>query len=94
VNLRIEDGVAATGAAGPAIPAGRSSFVEALAAALGGADSTIRQADDAAALVAAGGDDIVGASIARAKADVELEIASVTASRVSGAINSLLQTQV
>ena len=94
MNVRIDDGVAGAAGVRSEAPAGGSSFGEALAAALGGAGSSIRQADDAAALVAAGGDDIVGASIARAKADVALEIASVTASRVSGAINSLLQTQV
>lgn len=94
MNIKIDDGVASASPA-PSGPAGAArSFGAVLAAALNGADAGIRRADDAAALVAAGGDDIVGASIARAKADVALEVVSVTAARVSGAINTLLQTQV
>ena len=71
-----------------------SGFGAILAAALDGASSAIAGADARAAAVAAGAGSIADASIARAKADAALEIASVTASRVSGALNALLQTQV
>jgi flagellar hook-basal body complex protein FliE len=70
------------------------SFGDALASALDGAKNALEGADASAALVAAGKGDVVTASVARAKADVVLEIVSTTAARISGAINSLLQTQV
>jgi|SRR5579864_6998163 len=71
-----------------------SGFGDVLIAALDSASSAIAGADARAAAVAAGSGSIADASIARAKADTALEIASVTASRVSAALNALLQTQV
>ena len=62
--------------------------------ALGSTADALHGADVAAAVLAGGGGDVAGVSIARAKADVALEVVSVAASRVSGAVNSLLQTQV
>lgn len=94
MNVRPIDAVSAADTAGGVRPAAPASFGDALAAALGDAGDAVARADGAAALVAAGAGDVVGASIARAKADVVLEIASVTASRVSGAVETLLQTQV
>ena len=70
------------------------TFGAALADALRCADDAVRAADDRAAALAAGSGSIVDASIARAKADVALDVVSVAASRVSGAVESLLQTQV
>jgi flagellar hook-basal body complex protein FliE len=94
MNIGIVDGVASPSlpAAGPSSRA--SSFGDALARALENTSDALRGADDQAALVASGSGDIATASIARAKADVALEVVSVAASRVSGAVNSLLQTQV
>jgi flagellar hook-basal body complex protein FliE len=74
-------------------PAG-GTFGAALADAIDGAAGAIDRADGLAGAVAIGGGDVVQASIARAKADVMLEVVAATASRVSGALNSLLQTQV
>lgn len=94
MNVEIVDGVARGGLA-PAMPShGPSSFTDALATALGSAADALHGADVEAAVLAGGGGDVVSASIARAKADVALEVISVAASRVSGAVNSLLQTQV
>lgn len=94
MNVEIVDGVARGGLA-PAAPShGPSSFTDALATALGGAADALHGADVEAAVLAGGSGDVVSASIARAKADVALEVISVAASRVSGAVNSLLQTQV
>jgi flagellar hook-basal body complex protein FliE len=70
------------------------AFADALAAALDGASQAVEGADARAGALAAGTGSIVDASIARAKADVVLEIAAVAASRISGAVNALLQTQV
>jgi len=94
VNVGIVDGVASFGSPPGAAAATPSSFGDALASALGSASDALQGANEQAALLAAGGGDIAGASIARAKADVALEVDSVAASRVSGAVNSLLQTQV
>src|ERR1700736_6373155 len=71
-------------------PASTNSF----AALLDGLSSVLRRADESAARLAIGGGSVAEASIARAKADVLLEVAAVAASRVSGAISTLLQTQV
>lgn len=70
------------------------AFANALAAAIDGTASAVERADGSAGAVAAGKGDVVSASVVRAKADVALEIVAVTASRISGAINTLLQTQV
>ena len=94
MNVDIVDGVAQAGLSPSGSPSAPSSFGDALARALGGAADALHGADVAAAVLASGGDDVTGASIARAKADVALEVISVAASRVSGAVNSLLQTQV
>ena len=94
MNLDIVDGVAQAALPSTVSASTRSSFGDALASALGGAAEALHGADVDAAVLAGGGGDIAGASIARAKADVALEVISVAASRVSGAVNSLLQTQV
>lgn len=75
-------------------PGAQASFGDVLAAAVDGASAAVEQADARAGEIAAGSGNVVAASVARAKADVVLEIVSVAASRISGAINSLLQTQV
>jgi hypothetical protein len=50
-------------------------------------------ADNMAAGLAAGHGDIAELAIARAKADIMLEMTAVAAARISGALNALLQTQ-
>jgi len=71
-----------------------TSFGAALASAIDGAAMALERADGSAGAMAVGTGSVVDASIARAKADVALEVVSVAAARVSGALNSLLQTQV
>ena len=73
---------------------GAPSFTEAMTAAVDGLANSVAHADNLAASVAAGNGGIAEAAIARAKADVMLEVAAVAASRVSGSITTLLQTQV
>lgn len=80
---------AATLAAKPA-----HTFTTALGDALDGLAASLSQADGLAAAFAVGKGNIAAAAIARAKADVALEIAAVAASRVTGAISVLMQTQV
>lgn len=93
MNIGIVDGIAQPGL--PATgPSKASSFGDALARALEGTSDALHGADEQAVQLAAGSGDVAGASIARAKADVALEVVSVAASRISGAVNSLLQTQV
>jgi flagellar hook-basal body complex protein FliE len=70
-----------------------ASFAAMLASMTNSAAGAVVAADRSAAMLASGGGDVAAAAIARAKADVALEIASVSASRVSSAITSLLQTQ-
>ena len=94
MNIDIVDGVAQAGLRPAPSASTPSSFGDALASALGGAADALHGADVQAAVLAGGGGDVAGAAIARAKADVALEVISVAASRVSGAVNSLLQTQV
>jgi len=66
----------------------------AFAALLDSANHSLARADAAAASLAAGTGSVAEAAVARAKADVELEVASIAASRASNAIATLLQTQV
>jgi flagellar hook-basal body complex protein FliE len=73
---------------------GDVSFGDALGSAVDGLSHALARADALAASVASGKAAIAEASIARAKADVMLEVAAITAARVSGAISQLLQTQV
>ena len=95
MNVGIVDGVSQPGAPAASTPSpNASSFGDALARALDGTSDALRGADEQAALLTAGGSDVAAVSIARAKADVALEVVSVAASRVNGAINSLMQTQV
>lgn len=70
------------------------SFAAALSGALDRVAFALDRADGLAAGVSAGRASIADASIARAKADVLLEIAAVAASRVSAAVTTLLQTTV
>lgn len=72
----------------------RPSFAAALAGAVDLVAGALDRADGLAAGVSTGRASITDASVARAKADVLLEIAAVAASRVSGAVNTLLQTAV
>jgi flagellar hook-basal body complex protein FliE len=76
----------------PAAPS--TSFETALGSATAALSDAIAHADALAASVASGTTSVADASIARAKADVMLEIAAVAASRVSTSISTLLQTQV
>lgn len=61
---------------------------------LDGANVALQRADVAAASLAAGTGSVAEAAVARAKADVELEVTAIAASRVSNAVATLLQTQV
>lgn len=70
------------------------SFADALGSAANAMTAALNRADALASAVAAGKAEIADAAIARAKADVMLEVAAIAASRVSGAISTLLQTQV
>ena len=69
------------------------SFSETLANALDSLSGALTKADALAAAVPEKKADIADASIARAKADVMLEVAAITASRISGAVSQLMQTQ-
>ena len=80
------------GVAPPRPPGG--SFGDALAAAIDDAAMALDRADGKAGAMAMGTGSVADASIARAKADVALEVVAVTASRISGALNALAQTQV
>ena len=71
-----------------------TTFADALSSAADSLARSLERADALAAGVAMGKADIAEAAIARAKADVMLEVAAIAASRVSGAITTLLQTQV
>ena len=71
-----------------------ASFGEALGSAIDGLSQSLQRADALAAAIPSGHASIADASIARAKADVALEVAAIAAARVSGAISQLLQTQV
>ena len=72
----------------------QASFGDVLGSAADAMTNELARADALASAVAAGKADIAGAAIARAKADVMLEVAAIAASRISGAISTLLQTQV
>jgi flagellar hook-basal body complex protein FliE len=80
------------GHAGDAVSGG-ARFAATLAAMTDSVAGAVGAADRSAAMLAAGTGDVAATAIARAKADVALEIASVAASRVSSAITALLQTQ-
>ena len=71
-----------------------ASFSQTLGALLDGASGSIAAADGLAAGLVAHRSSVADAAIARAKADALLEIAAAAASRVSGAVTALLQTQV
>lgn len=70
-----------------------ASFSETLTSALDSLSGALEKADSLAAAVPEKKADIADASIARAKADVMLEVAAITASRISGALSQLMQTQ-
>jgi flagellar hook-basal body complex protein FliE len=84
----------ASPAAGGRPAASETSFGSLLASMVDDATEALDRADGMAGAVAQGGGDVVAASVARAKADVILQAVAVTAARASGALNSLLQTQV
>jgi flagellar hook-basal body complex protein FliE len=69
------------------------SFGEALASAVDSLSSALADADALAVSAAGKKADIADAAIARAKADVMLEVAAIASAKVSGAIAQLLQTQ-
>jgi flagellar hook-basal body complex protein FliE len=75
------------------VPQG-ATFADALGSAVDALTTALSRANALASEVAAGKSNIADAAIARAKADVMLEVAAIAASRVSGAISTLLQTQV
>jgi flagellar hook-basal body complex protein FliE len=81
-----ENGFAGNAGAGASFATMLASMTDTAAGAVGAADRS-------AAMLAGGRGDVAATAIARAKADIALEIASVAASRVSSAITSLLQTQ-
>src|SRR5579859_7142979 len=60
---------------------GGARFAAALASVTDGVAGAVNAADHSAAMLAAGHGDVAAAAIARAKADVALEIASAAASR-------------
>lgn len=72
---------------------GSPTFGEALGSAIDSLSSALGKADALAASVAQSKTSIADATVARAKADVMLEVAAITAAKVSGAITQLLQTQ-
>jgi flagellar hook-basal body complex protein FliE len=90
----IQSAIAAVDAGRTAASTVGASFADELAAAVDATATAIARADGNAAAVARGTGSIADASVARAKADVALEVVAVAASRVSGAINALLQIQV
>lgn len=69
------------------------SFSEVLGSAIDAVSGSLERADALSVSAATTPADIAGAAVARARADVTLEIAAVTAAKVSGAISQLLQTQ-
>jgi flagellar hook-basal body complex protein FliE len=71
-----------------------ASFGETLAGAFDGLTMMTARADALSAGIVAGTSSIAQAAIARAKADVLLEVAAVAASRFSSDINALMQTQI
>ncbi|MDQ6779659.1 MAG: flagellar hook-basal body complex protein FliE [Candidatus Eremiobacteraeota bacterium] len=81
----------------PGLDAGQNNgagFGVALGGALDALSGSLSRADRSAAALAFDRGSIADAAIARAKADVALEVAAVAASRISGALNTLMQTQV
>ncbi|HXW50705.1 MAG TPA: hypothetical protein VEJ41_01840 [Candidatus Acidoferrales bacterium] len=70
-----------------------ASFADALAGALDGLTGSLAKADALSVSAATKTTDIAEAAVARARADVMLEVAAVAAARVSGALTQLLQTQ-
>lgn len=91
--IAVQPPVVADSARGDGSSASGSSFAATLAAMTDGVAGAVGAADHSAAMLASGNGDVAAAAIARAKADVALEIASVAASRASSAITTLLQTQ-
>jgi len=73
---------------------GRASFGETLGAMLDDISHAIAGADALAGSLVVGRAGVADAAVARAKADTILEVAAIAASRASGAIATLLQTQV
>jgi len=71
-----------------------NAFGAMLGGALENLTQALNQADGLASAVALGKGGIADAAIARAKADVALEVAAVAAARITGAISVLMQTQV
>ena len=70
------------------------SFEAALGSAADMLSNALARADALAAAVGSDKANIAEAAIARAKADVMLEVAAIAASRLSSAISTLWQTQV
>jgi flagellar hook-basal body complex protein FliE len=70
-----------------------ASFREALGNAIDSLSGALANADALAVSAAGKQANIADAAVARAKADVMLEVAAVASAKVSGAISQLLQTQ-
>jgi flagellar hook-basal body complex protein FliE len=73
---------------------GQASFASALGSAVDDLSSSLAKADLLASRLATGKASVADVTIECAKADVMLEVAAITAARVSGVITQLLQTQV
>jgi flagellar hook-basal body complex protein FliE len=69
------------------------SFAQALGNAIDALSGSLDRADALSVSAASRPAEIADAAIARARADVMLEVAAVAAAKVSGAIGQLLQTQ-
>jgi flagellar hook-basal body complex protein FliE len=69
------------------------SFSDALGTAIDSLSNALDGADALAVAVAQRKTDIADAAVARAKADVMLEVAAIGSAKISGAITQLLQTQ-
>ena len=69
------------------------SFSEVLGNAIDAVSGSLDRADALSVAAASKPADIADAAVARARADIMLEVAAVTAAKVSGALGQLLQTQ-
>ncbi|GEM_PF-5310765 len=71
----------------------RRSFDAVLGSAIDAVSGSLERADELSVSAATTPADIAKAAVARARADVTLEVAAVAAAKINGAISQLLQTQ-
>lgn len=69
------------------------SFADVLGNAIDAVSGSLEKADALSIAAASKPGDIADAAVARARADVMLDVAAVTAAKISGAVGQLLQTQ-